>query len=434
MSALLVRLIDDDDDLRQALATALRLEGFAPEVFASAEAALVGLTPEYSGVILSDVRMPKMDGIALQRHLHALDPELPVILLTGHGDVEMAVSALKSGAYDFLLKPAGRAELSASLRRALATRALVLENRLLRAAPALHAQIPELTGNSPAARHLRDSVARLGPAPVDLMLQGPIGVGHEAIARALHGQSLRAARPFIRLICSALTAESFEAELLGQIPARGPRLQGALERAHRGTLFLDGIDDLAPPLQARLFALLDAPDILPIGAGHPRPFDLRLISASTRDLRAAEFRAELFYRLSGVSLTLPALRDRREDIPEIFRLYLIEAARAASLAPPPVTAALQARLAAHDFEGNLRELQNVAQNHLLGAPDPRQDSAPTALKAQLDEVEATLIRSALQATKGSATQAMARLEIARKTFYDKCAKHGIDPAEFRSKG
>lgn len=439
----LVRLVDDDADLLAAQVQALRIAGFQPEAFSAAEPALQGLGPDYPGVVLSDVRMPGMDGFAFHRRIQALDAELPVILLTGHGDVPMAVAALKAGAWDFLTKPASVDDLTAALRRAVQARALVMENRLLRALrPEPGVDPLQLLGDSAVMQHLRHTLARVAEAGVDALITGPIGAGKEAVARALHARGAQRARPFVHVVCAALDPARFEAEFLGQ-PANGPRgarLPGLLERAQRGTLFLDGIDMLDPALQARLLAVLGAETYTPAGAAAPRPLAMRILASSARDLAAeaaeGRFRGDLFYRLSGIVIQVPPLSARREDVPGLFRRFLLAECQRLSLPVPVISAAVQARLSGHDWPGNLRELQQFAGSTALGLQPPALEGAaagalPLGLGGQMAAYEAELIRAALRAAQGSVVRAMESLRLPRKTLYDKMARHGIDPDSFR---
>ena len=439
----LVRLVDDDEDLRLAQVQTLRIAGFAVEPFASAAEALEGMTADYPGVVLSDVRMPGMDGLELFDRLHGIDPELPVILLTGHADVPMAVSALKQGAYDFLSKPIGADALLAAVGRACQSRALVMENRALRRqARDEAAQDSPLIGQSAVMAHLRDSIDRLAQAGGDLWLTGPGGSGKTTVARLIHRQSPRRARAFVHVPCATLDEARFEAEFLGtEAQGRAPRSAGLLEKAHRGTLYLDEIDSLNPALQARILAVIEASELWPAGAAAPRALDLRVI-ASTRDdperlVRDGRLRGDLYYRLSGVVLALPPLVERREDIPELFRHFLLDACRRLDLPAQPVTPLVKARLAGHDWPGNLRELRQFAESHALGLSpfDGADEAAPERGLADLvAEYEAGLIREALRLSGGHAGRAMERLRLPRKTFYDKLTRHGIKPAEFRDDG
>lgn len=441
-NAPLVRLIDDDTDLLAAQTQALKIAGFVPEPFDCPLKALDGLTADYPGVILSDVRMPQIDGFELFRRVHALDPDLPVILLTGHGDVAMAVAALKAGAYDFLTKPVGLDDLSAALRRASAARALVMENRVLRALrhvpPAENEPLP---GTSAVMEHLRRTVARVAEAGVDALITGPSGVGKEAVARAVHRQSDRRARSFVHLSCGALDTAQFETEVLGNDvfgDARQARRAGRLERAHRGTLFLDDIDLLPLPLQARLLPVIETGEIWHNGASAPRQVDLRILAATRADLSSlvtlGAFRSDLFFRLSGVVLNVPPLAARPEDVTPIFRTFLIAACQRQDLAVPALTGLTRVRLGAHSWPGNLRELKHFAESTALGLTPfdiPQPDGDAPGLTDMVAGYEAELIREALRLSGGSASAALARLRLPRKTFYDKLTRHGIRPSDYR---
>ncbi len=433
----LVRLIDDDTDLLAAQAQALRIAGFRPEPFDHPARALEGLTADYPGVILSDVRMPGMDGFELHRRVQALDPDLPVILLTGHGDVPMAVAALKAGAWDFLTKPVGSDALTAALRRAAQARALVMENRALRAARAPDPEEPELSGDSPAMTHLRQTIARVAEAGVDALVQGPTGVGKEAVARALHRQGSRRARPFVHVVCPALDPARFEADFFGLTSPREGRLPGLLEKAQRGTLFLDRIDLLPDAIQVRLVALLGAGSFTPAGAAAARPLDLRLLASSASDLaslaQSGAFRPDLLYRLSGIVIAVPPLVARREDVAPLFRRLLLSSCRRMNLPLPQLAAPTLARLTTHDWPGNLRELQQFAEAVALGlTASPGAAPPGGTLSDKVAAYEAELLRAALAASRGSVSRAMDDLGLPRKTLYDKLARHGIDPAAFRA--
>ncbi|WP_420343577.1 sigma-54-dependent transcriptional regulator [Paenirhodobacter sp.] len=431
----LVRLVEDDAALMAAQVQGLRLRGFAVEPFAAAEPALAGLGPDWPGVILSDVRMPGMDGLDFARAVRALDPELPVILLTGHGDVEMAVQALKGGAYDFLTKPVGGDLLEATLRRALATRRLVLENRALReAAPSAEQDLP---GHSAAILRLREAAERVAEASLDTLITGGSGAGKERLARYLHRLGPRRARPFVHVNCAAIAPERFDAELLGVAGGRGPRSIGRIERAHRGLLFLDEIDALPLDLQARLLNVIETRELWPVGAEAARPVDLWVVASTRADLPAlvaqGRFRADLRYRLGGVVLHVPPLAERREDVGPLFRHFAQGAAARIGRPVPPLTPALKAHLESHDWPGNLRELAQFAERHVMeialegAAPD---DLRP--LSELVADYEAALIRDALRQAQGNATLAMERLKLPRKTFYDKLSRHGIVPRDFRA--
>ncbi|MBT9385034.1 sigma-54 dependent transcriptional regulator [Pseudooceanicola sp. CBS1P-1] len=443
-SAGLVRLVEDDAALLAAQAQGLKMAGFTPEPFPISTEALADLGPDWPGVVLSDVRMPGIDGIELAARIRALDPELPVILLTGHGDVEMAVQALHDGVYDFLTKPVSRGPLEATLRRALAARRLVLENRRLRQAQQMAQDKTQvspadgLVGQSPAIRHMRETADHIAGAGINALFLGEAGVGKERLARHIHSLSPRRARPFVAVNCAAIAPERFDAEYLGTVASGGPHLRnyGRIESASRGMLYLDGIEALPPGLQARMLEVIETGTVWPTGASAPRPVDLWVIASSRTDLAAevaaGRFRDDLYYRLSGLSLTLPPLRARREDVPLLFRHFVQRFAERTGRRAPPLSEVDQAHLDTHDWPGNLRELEQFAETYCLGLEAmPEAPGEGASLAELVSRYEAALLRNALRQAGGNATEAMARLQIPRKTFYDKLAKHGIRSGDFR---
>ncbi|WP_295049910.1 sigma-54 dependent transcriptional regulator [uncultured Paracoccus sp.] len=436
----LVRLVEDDEDLRAAQVQTLQMAGFQVEDFGLAADALRGVTRDYPGVVLSDVQMPGMDGLQLFQQLHGIDADLPVILLTGHGDVPMAVAALKAGAYDFLTKPLARDVLLASLNRALSARALVLENRDLRQASHDAADsFPELAGSSEVMVHLRTDLDRVAQAGGNALLAGPDGAGKLIVARAIHRQGPRRSRAFVHLACDALDDARFDTDLLGgdMSGPRGTRQAGQMERAQRGVLFLDRVDTLTPAMQARLSAILEAGEFWPAGAAAPRPLEVQLLASTSADLArlAADgrFDGRLFYRLSGTVLPVPPLSDRREDVPALYRHFLLAACARLDRPAPAMTGAVKARLSGHGWPGNLPELRGFAESQAIGVTpfDAGHDGTAPGLSDLVATYEAELIRDALRLAGGNATAAMARLQLPRKTFYDKLARHGIRPTDFR---
>ena len=440
----LVRLVDDDADLLAAQMQALRIAGFQAEGFSEGASALEGLAADYPGVILTDLRMPGMDGMELFQRARKIDEDLPVILMTGHGEISMAVAAIRAGAWDFLTKPVGLDQLAAALRRATQARALTLENRRLRAMKAEPVAPNQLLGTSPAMAHLREAAARLGEAGADALIVGPAGSGKEAVARAIHAEGR--GRGFVHVACEALDESRFELEFFGADPGhagapRHARLGGRIEKAHRGTLFLDQVEALPPGLQARILRVIEAREFWPLGAAAARPLEMRVLAATREDLgalaAAGRFRADLHHRLSGVTLRVPSLTERREDIPILFRYFLLAACKRLDLPVPPITPQIQARLAAAAWPGEARELRQFAEAQALGTPLAPEAEAPpeetTDLAAMVSRYEAGLMREALRATGGHVTRAMERLGLPRKTFYDKLARHGIRPDEFRAR-
>ncbi|ESQ85026.1 hypothetical protein AEAC466_04790 [Asticcacaulis sp. AC466] len=443
--------IDDDDDLRAAHVQGLELAGFATRAFAGGHDALKMLTPEFTGVVVTDVRMPGMDGFEVFKRIKAIDEAIPVLLMTGHGDVPMAVKALKDGAYDFLTKPFAMDTLTAALRRALDARRLTLENRQLRALYAA-AQDDEdrLLGESPAMQHLRQTIAQIAEADVDILIAGETGVGKERVARTIHRQSDRRGKPFVHVNCAVLPDAIFAAELFGV--ESGARLDagaalsrksmGKIEKAQKGTLFLDDIEGLSLPLQAKLLRVVEARELWVLGSDEPRPIELRIIASSRSDLSQAvdtgTFRADLYYRLSGVTLKVPPLRNRKEDILLLFQHFLVAAASRLKRPVPSLTAHVARYLQAHDWYGNVRELEQYAERYALGldvatASEPGLVDADQGLPERVAAFEAALLRETLSSCRGSAAEAMKRLKLPRKTFYDKVNRYKINIRDFRLK-
>jgi len=443
-----VAFIDDDETLRVANAQALTLAGFAVAPFPSATAALGALDASFPGVVVTDVRMPGIDGLELFRRLRAIDPDLPVILITGHGDVAMAVEAMREGAYDFVAKPYPADRLLAPIRHALEKRRLVLENRALRRAveETSAADMP-LLGGTPAMERLRATLRQIADADVDVLIEGETGAGKEVVATALHRWSPRAARPFVAVNCGALPESVIESELFGHeagaFTGAVKKRVGRIEHAHGGTLFLDEIEAMPPALQIKFLRVLEAREVTPLGMNETRKVDIRVAAASKVDLldlvRTNAFREDLYYRLHVATIRIPALRERRDDVPLLFAHFLDRAGRRFRRAPPPMTAAVRRKLDEHDWPGNVRELAHYAERVALGLDDgPPAAAAPPAppggaLPDRVEAFEAEQIRQALAATQGDIQATLVALGVPRKTLYDKLKRHGIDQSAFRAK-
>jgi len=436
-----VAFIDDDPDVRAANTQTLELAGFDVRVFADAQAALVEIDEHFHGVVISDIRMPGTDGRTLFQELKRRDADLPVILITGHGDIQQAVELLRAGAYDFIAKPFAAERLVSSVHRALEQRALVLENRRLReAARRADDELP-LIGDSPVMAALRASLRQLADADVDVLIEGETGVGKEVAARALHAWSKRRNRVFAVLNCAALPESLLEHELFGHEAAAfagaGRRRIGRIEAADGGTLFMDDIDSMPLSLQTRLVRVLEDRAVIPLGANTPRPVDFRVVAAAKVDLgeMAARdaFRKDLYFRLNVVRLRIPPLRERRADIVPLFGHFLATAAERFRRTPPTLTQGIKSRLFEHDWPGNVRELRNFADRVVLRMADADADEpeTPESLPQRMERYEASLIRDALRATDGDVRATLDKLAIPRKTFYDKIARHGIDLDSFR---
>jgi two-component system C4-dicarboxylate transport response regulator DctD len=459
-------LIEDEAALRLATAQTLELGGFTVQACASAEEALPLLRADFPGVVVTDVRLPGRSGLELLAQVTALDAELPVIVVTGHGDVTMAVAAMRSGAYDFIEKPFASERLMDAVRRAQERRSLVLENRELRAARALHPDTPDLIGRSPAIEHLKVLVRNVGPAGVDILINGQTGTGKEVMARLLHAASGRKGN-FVAINCGALPESVFESEIFGHeagaFTGAQKRRIGKLEYANGGTVFLDEIESMPMALQVKLLRVLQERRLERLGGNEGVALDCRVVAASKADLLQLSaqglFREDLYYRIGVVTIDLPRLRERREDIPLLLAHFVQEAALRYQRPLPQWSAQDMAAWQAADWPGNVRELRNFAERLTLGlAPSPAPAPATTAppaaaaaaattatataaaaaaaaaatgdsLPQQVDNFERDLILQALSAADGNVALAADNLSVPRKTLYDKLKKYQISPGK-----
>ncbi|AXY43797.1 sigma-54 dependent transcriptional regulator [Halomonas sp. JS92-SW72] len=451
-AAIPVMIIDDEPHLRITAGQTLELAGYAPEPHASAEAALEQLAPDFPGVVVSDIRMPGMDGMALLREVRLRDPDLPVILITGHGDISTAVEAMREGAWDFLEKPFAAERLVEVVRRGVEKRRLSLENRELKAE--LEAQQsalgPRLVGRTPAIQRLASMVQRISQVEADVLLFGETGAGKDLVARAIHERSRRASRPFVAINCGAVPESTIESELFGHekgaFTGAVERRIGKFEHADGGTVFLDEIESMPLSLQVKLLRVLQERSVERLGSNVPVPLDIRVIAATKVDLKAAaeagEFREDLYYRLNVVTLPIPPLRERREDIPLLFQHFAVVAANRSGLEAPPLDAAGISALLAHDWPGNVRELRNLAERYvLLGAAfdyrlqalleGAESEAGELPLPQQVELFEKSLIDQALARQRGRVTEVAEQLGLPRKTLYDKLRKYGLKAEDYR---
>ncbi|WP_267268802.1 sigma-54-dependent transcriptional regulator [Pseudomonas protegens] len=431
-----VIVVDDEASIRTAVEQWLSLSGFEVQLFSRAEDCLAQLPKNFPGVILSDVRMPGISGLELLAQVQRLDPDLPIILLTGHGDVPMAVEAMRDGAYDFLEKPFSPDTLLSSLRRALDKRRLVLENRRLHQQADSRAKLDAtLLGVSKALQTLRRQVLDLAALPVNVLIRGETGSGKELVARCLHDFGPRAGKPFVALNCAAIPEQLFEAELFGHesgafTGAQGKRI-GKLEYAHGGTLFLDEIESMPLAQQVKLLRVLQEQKLERLGANQSIKVDLRVIAATKPDLleeaRAGRFREDLAYRLTVAELRLPPLRERREDIPQLYEHFAQSAAERLGRSVAPLSGAQLSRLLSHDWPGNVRELANAAERQVLGLGEPEAEvlEAGQSLAAQQEAFEAQCLRAALTRHKGEIKAVLNELQLPRRTLNEKMQRHGL---------
>ncbi|PQZ58400.1 Fis family transcriptional regulator [Achromobacter sp. MYb9] len=437
--------MDDDEDLRRANVQTLKLHGIAVEAYGSARAALSHLDRDFDGVVVTDIRMPDIDGLQLFHRLRDIDPELPVILITGHGDIATAVQCMRDGAYDFLAKPFPPDRLLTAIAHAAEKRRLVLENRRLReAAFALEADDMPFIGATPAMQRIKQTLRHIADADVDVLVEGETGTGKEVVATALHRLSRRRHRALVAINCGALPESVIESELFGHeagafTGAQKKRI-GRIEHASGGTLFLDEIESMPLAVQVKLLRVLESRQITPLGSNDVRNLDLRVVAATKEDLGSpairGKFREDLFYRLNVVTIRIPPLRERRDDIPLLFAHYLGHASRRFNRDIPDMPASMKQYVMTHDWPGNVRELAHFAERVVLGVlSSPAFDTPPApdasqSLPERMERFEAQLIRDALSAHQGDIKATLESLGIPRKTFYDKLQRHGIDRQQY----
>ncbi|HEX8909486.1 MAG TPA: sigma-54 dependent transcriptional regulator [Anaeromyxobacteraceae bacterium] len=442
-----VLVVDDDPGLRYTLREILGGEGVEVEEAEDGVAALARFEASPFPLVITDLRMPRMDGLELTRRLVALSPPPRVVLITAHGSERQAVEAMKAGAWDYFRKPFENDELLAVVRRALEAARLASENARLTGALAMAGS---LVFASPAMARLSELVARVAPRDVTVLIQGESGTGKERLAEALWRASRRADRPFVRFNCAALSPELAEAELFGH--ARGAftgavrSRPGLFGEADGGTLLLDEVGELAPAAQAKLLRVLQDGEVRPVGEDRARRVDVRVLASTHRDLREqvarGAFREDLFYRLDVVTLLIPPLRERPEDVPVLARHFLALFAERFGVGCPPPSPELLARLAAYPWPGNVRELEHALERLVALSPEGALDlgllpagepgapaAAPLALKQRVEAFERGLVLDALRKAGGRRAEAARALGISRVTLHDKLRKYAIAPGD-----
>ncbi len=440
-SAETILFVDDEDHLRLAAEQSLQLDGLDIACFAEASAALPRIARDFAGILVTDIRMPGMDGLELMTKALEIDPEFPVILVTGHGDVDLAVQSMRDGAYDFLEKPYAPARLISTVRRALDKRRLTIENRVLRRQVGQSDVVEaRLTGRSAPMGKLRDQLRAIAATEADVLIEGATGTGKEVAARALHRASPRAQKPFVHINCAALPADLIESELFGHeagaFPGATRARYGKFEHARGGTVFLDEIDSMTLAVQAKLLDAIQNRVVTRLGSNDPIDLDIRIIAASKLDLaaeaKADRFRADLFYRLNVARLRIPDLDDRREDIPRLFVELVGQAAARYKMPLPNVPGAILTAVAARDWPGNVRELRNAADRFVLGLEldIAMPEVADGLLSDQMAAHEKSLISASLTAHGGSLKETYEALGLSRKALYEKMQKHGLSREDF----
>jgi two-component system C4-dicarboxylate transport response regulator DctD len=441
-----VLFVDDEEHLRIAASQSLELADLPVTCLADGEAALARISRNFPGILVTDIRMPIIDGLELMRRALEIDPEFPVILVTGHGDVDLAVQSMRDGAYDFIEKPYAPGRMVETVRRALDKRRLTIENRALRRQVGARDVIESrLTGRSPVMIGIREQIRAVAATDADVLITGATGTGKEVAARAIHRASARADKPFVHINCAALPRDLVESELFGHeagaFPGASRARYGRFEHARGGTIFLDEIDSLDRKLQAKLLLAVQDRVVTRLGSNDPVDLDVRFIAASKRDLETAAaqglFRSDLLYRLNVVTIRMPGLAQRREDIPKLFIHLVDEAAVRYKRTAPEVPGAILSTLAARDWPGNVRELRNAAERFALGldleiGSDDASDTADITLFDLMARHEKALIAAAIAANNGSLKATYEALGLSRKSLYEKMQKYGLSRSDFQS--
>lgn len=434
-----VFVVDDDADHLAALADLIGAAGYRATAFTDAESALEAARATPPDAVITDLRMPGMDGLALTSALGAAGLAVPVIMLTGHGDVAHAVRAMRAGAEDFLEKPYDAAHLLAVLARTL--RAKAAQSELTRLQSLVQAQeAHRLLGESSGMERLRARIAALAPLDVDVVVTGETGTGKELVARALHDQSPRAAAAYVAVNCAALPEAMVESLMFGHaegaFPGAGGAKPGKIEAAHGGTLVLDEVEAMAPAVQAKLLRALQERQVERLGENRLRSVDIRVIATSKADLatlvRQGDFRADLYWRLAGATVETEPLRAMGHDIVLIFTHYAQLAARRYGRPDPEVGFGLRKALLARPWPGNVRELKAAAEAHALGlaplappAETPGTAPAGGSLPDRVAAFEAREIRAALERFRGNTDLAAKALGLPRRTLNDKMNRYGL---------
>ena len=447
-----VYIVDDEKSMRIAVSQWLALDSYEVKSFARADAALADLSDQFNGVLVTDLRMPGMDGLELMHRVLAIDAQIPVVVITAHGDIPMAVSAMRDGAYDFIEKPFEPEILLETVRRAGEKRRLVLENRTLKKLLDKSTGIERnLLGTSETIQFIRQEITELGPTDASVFLIGETGVGKEVVARCLHEVSPKRDGSFVAINCGAIPETLFESELFGHeagaFTGALTRRIGKFEKAAGGPLFLDEIHSMPTALQVKVLRVLQEREIERLGSNTPIAIDIRIISSINGDPRQAcetgRLRADLFYRLNVAEIEIPPLRQRGSDIILLFEYYAMQAAERYGRELPVLGAGCLQALMSHPWPGNVRELKNVAERYVLSSLPPQQrlthilhhctadqQTASCSLASQTAEFERTLIEQSLKRHRGNIGAILAELDLPRRTLNQKMNNHGLSRRNF----
>jgi len=446
-------IVDDDPSTVDLLQQELEHLGYEMGSCTNGQEALQKIVTEASengfpGILVSDIRMPRMDGLELMKRTLDLDPDLPVILMTAYGDIPMAVQAMQDGAYDFIEKPIAPEKLTDVVKRSMEKRSLVLDNRALRAELAFKSGMASrIIGNSPPIIELRKSIAKLADTHASVLILGETGTGKELVAQCLHEFSSRSKYNLVPVNCGAIPENIFESELFGHeagaFTGAAKRRIGRLEYAHKGTVFFDEIESMPQHLQVKLLRVLQDRVIERLGSNEQIPVDFRVVSATKVDLieavRNGEFREDLYFRLNVAEVIVPPLRDRREDIPLLFEAFAEQLAARYEREVPRLSHNDLHELMIHSWPGNVRELKNVTERTVIGIRAQKCSIAeivhPPAKKRltlaeQVGTFEKCIIEQSLADNNGNIQAIMEIFGIPRRTLNEKMRKYGLDRKDY----
>jgi DNA-binding NtrC family response regulator len=439
--AMKIAIVDDEQDMRQSISQWLALSGFDTETYASAEDALKSVGADYPGVVVSDIKMPGMDGMSFLKRLMSVDSALPVIMITGHGDVPMAVEAMRVGAFDFLEKPFNPDRMTELAKKATNSRRLTLDSRALRRELSDGTgMMRKLIGTSPVMERLREDILDLGQAEGHVLIDGETGTGKTLVAHALHSVGAKAGRKFVIFSCAGQDELRLARRIFGPIDDSGQL--PLIEEARGGTLVLEDIDALPPSVQARLLTWMNE-------QGTPAETRIVAISNLQEQGKTCEdvLRPDLYYRLAAMKITLPPLRTRGEDILTLFTRFAEQFAEEYGCDAPELTAQEAAELLQAPWPGNIRQLQNLAERAVLQArrgtgtitsllmadtdsAQPAMTTEGKPLKEYVEAFERMLIDNTMRRHKGSIVAVMDELCLPRRTLNEKMAKYGLSRSDY----
>jgi DNA-binding NtrC family response regulator len=444
-----ILVVDDEKNIREGLREALRLDGYEVILAADGREALDSFERGDVDLVITDLKMPRVSGEDLLKNISSQYPTVPTIILTGHGTIEAAVQAMRDGAYDFLTKPVNLDRLSLLVKRALANRELLLQNRAMQEELEKKNQFASIIGKSHEMKHVFEMVRQVAPARSSVLITGESGVGKEMIAEALHYNSPRRDKPLVKVHCAALTETLLESELFGHekgaFTGAVARKRGRFELAHRGTLFLDEIGDINANVQVKLLRVLEEKRFERVGGEETIEVDVRVIAATNRDLRESiargAFREDLYYRLNVVNIHIPPLRERKEDIPLLITAFLAEFSRENGKPIDGIDS--KARLALHNYSwpGNVRQLRNSIESAVVLCkgntitledlpPNIRGEASEEYIRVpvgtDLAQVEKEVIRTTLGREGGNKSRTAEILGIGRKTLHRKLQEYGLE--------